>query len=162
MDDDGLEQFYAATYPRLVGLLTAIAARAEDAEAVVQDAFVALVPRWSRIARYDDPESWVRQVAVRQLVSRHRRRRVALRAMPRLADRPDLDGPTGERLDVQAALAALPVDHRAVLLLHHALGLPVQSVAEHLGVPVGTVKSRLSRARAGFVTAYGNDREQTT
>jgi len=46
------------------------------------------------------------------------------------------------------ALAALSADHRAVVVLHHLEGLPVEEIALTLAVPVGTVKSRLARARA--------------
>ena len=115
-----------------------------------------LLPRWSRISSYDDPEAWVRQVAVRRLVSRHRRATVARRALPRLSERTSTDGPTPDRVDVQAALAGLPMDQRAVLVLHHALTMPVDQVATLLGVPVGTVKSRLSRGRAAFAAQYGD------
>ena len=61
---------------------------------------------------------------------------------------------TGDRVDVAAALRALPLPMRAMLVLHHGLGLPVEQVADQLGVPVGTVKSRLSRARAAFAGSY--------
>jgi RNA polymerase sigma-70 factor (ECF subfamily) len=130
----------------------------EDAESCVQDAFVRLIPRWERVRRYDDPEAWVRQVAVRQLLSRHRRRQVALRALPRLSRREEAPEPDATRIDVDAAMRTLPMPHRAVLVLHHGLGLPLDEVAALLGVPVGTVKSRLSRARAGFTASYPSDR----
>jgi len=152
----GLDDFYGAVYPRLVGLLSAMAG-GEDAEAAAQDAFVALIPRWGRVSRYDDPEAWVRQVAVRRLLSRHRRARVALKALPLLGGDAVRRGPDSDRLDVQAALSRLPVEHRAVLVLHHALQMPVEQVAQVLGVPTGTVKSRLSRARAGFAQHYGQE-----
>jgi RNA polymerase sigma factor (sigma-70 family) len=45
------------------------------------------------------------------------------------------------------ALRALPVAQRKVVVLHHLLDLPVEQVAAELGVPTGTVKSRLARAR---------------
>jgi RNA polymerase sigma-70 factor (ECF subfamily) len=153
--EDDLDAFYTAVYPRLVGLVTAMSGGVEDAESVVQDAFVQLLPRWDKVRRYDDPEAWVRQVAVRRLLSRHRRTRVARLAAPRIAGPTATAGPTPDRVDVHAALQRLPVNHRAVLVLHHSLSMPVEQVAELLSVPVGTVKSRLSRARAAFVVHYG-------
>lgn len=155
----GLDDFYAAVYPRLVGLLSAMAAGAEDAESAAQDAFVALIPRWKRISRYDDPEAWVRQVAVRKLVSRQRRSAVAAKALPRLLGSQEAPAPAPERLDVEAVLRRLPVEHRAVLVLHHALQMPVEQVAAVVGAPVGTVKSRLSRARAAFAQTYTQEVE---
>jgi RNA polymerase sigma-70 factor (ECF subfamily) len=55
-------------------------------------------------------------------------------------------------------LAGLSLQHRQVLVLHHGLGLPVEEVARELGVPPGTVKSRLSRARAAAAAQGGDDR----
>jgi len=56
---------------------------------------------------------------------------------------------TGElHAQVQQALGALSPDHRAVVILHHLEEMPVECIAETLGVPIGTVKSRLARARA--------------
>jgi RNA polymerase sigma-70 factor (ECF subfamily) len=50
------------------------------------------------------------------------------------------------------ALRALPVAQRKVVVLHHLLDLPVEQVAAELGVPVGTVKSRLARARGALAS----------
>jgi RNA polymerase sigma-70 factor, ECF subfamily len=55
-----------------------------------------------------------------------------------------------ERLDLEAALAALPVELRAVVLLVDADGLSYDEAAEVLGIPAGTIASRLSRARDGL------------
>jgi RNA polymerase sigma-70 factor (ECF subfamily) len=155
--DSSLEALYAAAYPRLVRMLTAMSGSRADAEELVQEAFASLVPKWGRVSRYDQPEAWVRQVAVRSLISRRRRLKVALRARNALAQDATSPGPSGDRLDVDAAMHRLPVDHRAVLVLHHGLGLPLDEIARELGIPVGTVKSRLSRARAAFAAAYGEE-----
>lgn len=153
-EDRDLAEFYALAYPRVLAVLTAMADGVSDAEGCVQDAFVRLIPRWDRVRRYDDPEAWVRQVAVRQLLSRYRHRQVVVRALGRLVDREPSPPPSSDRVDVEIAMRCLPPAHRAVLVLHHGLGMSVEEVAELLGVPVGTVKSRLSRARAAFSTSY--------
>jgi RNA polymerase sigma-70 factor (ECF subfamily) len=49
--------------------------------------------------------------------------------------------------EVQAALAAISFDHRAILMLREVEGLSCEEVAHALAVPIGTVKSRLARAR---------------
>lgn len=150
--DDEVAEVYARTARPLIGLLTVMGGSAADAEEVAQDAFVKLLEHWSKVREYDDVDAWLRTVAVRLLVSRHRRRGVARLGLGRLAARATLTAPApdGDRVDVDAALAGLPVGHRAVLLLHHVHDLPVEEVAELLRVPVGTVKSRLSRARAAL------------
>ena len=69
---------------------------------------------------------------------------VAVRLRAGLESRPA--GPS-EVPGLMEALRALPVAQRKVVVLHHLLDLPVEQVAAELGVPVGTVKSRLARAR---------------
>jgi RNA polymerase sigma-70 factor (ECF subfamily) len=74
---------------------------------------------------------------------------VAVRLRPAgNADPPTLDG-----LAVTAALRDLPAAQRAAVVLHHLLDLPVEQVAVELGVPVGTVKSRLTRARRALAAS---------
>jgi RNA polymerase sigma-70 factor (sigma-E family) len=139
---------YARTWPRLIGVLVSIGGTRADAEEVAQDAYVKLLGRWDRIRRYDDPEAWVRAVAVRTLVSRLRRHQVAARASAKLLGRTgEVREPDGDALDVSAALARITPAQRAVVVLHHVMDLPIEQVADELGIPPGTVKSRLARAR---------------
>jgi RNA polymerase sigma-70 factor (ECF subfamily) len=151
-----LVELYVAGYRPLVGLLTVISRDASVAEDVAQDAFVRLLEHWPKVAGYDDPMAWVRTVAVRLLISRHRRQvrqGVLLRLMRTRAGRETTDGPDELPVDLDAALAQLSDVQRAVIVLHHLYDLPVEEVAVQLHVPVGTVKSRLSRARAALAPA---------
>ncbi len=146
---------YARSCPRLIGLLTSIGGSRSEAEEVAHDAYVKLLPQWSKVRGYDDPESWVRVVAVRLLISRRRRAKVATFGLRRFAGRAQQHQPeqpelTAAAVAVSAALRCLPVAQRAVVILHHVMDLPVEQVANELRVPVGTVKSRLSRARAAL------------
>lgn len=84
------------------------------------------------------------------LISRARRRKVARLELPRLGGAVTTDAPSGGRLDLAAALATLPIGSRAVVLLRHVHDLPVEEIADQLRIPVGTVKSRLSRARVAL------------
>ena len=125
----------------------------------MQEAFARPLPRWGTVGTYDDPEAWVRTVAFRLSASRWRRARVAARALTRLGGPQDVPEPDGDRLDAERVLAGLPRAFREVLVLHHALGLPVEQVAGAPRIPAGTVKSGLSRARAA-AAALGGDRHQ--
>jgi RNA polymerase sigma-70 factor, ECF subfamily len=138
---------YAACYGRLVQVLTLVAGSRAEAEDVVQEAFVRLVPRWSKISTYDDPEAWVRSVAFKILSNRFRRSRNAAAASRRASHAVQTSEVSGESVDVARALAALPIEQREVVVMHHLLDLPIAEIATSLGVPAGTVKSRLSRAR---------------
>jgi RNA polymerase sigma-70 factor (ECF subfamily) len=70
--------------------------------------------------------------------------------------------PEPERADLRDALARIPQQFREVIVLHYLADLPVDEVAEMLGVPVGTIKSRLYRGRlalAGILGDYRNAEE---
>ena len=149
-DRDRVAELYAAACPGLIGYLTVLGGNRADAEEIAQEAFVRLLERWPRVSEYDDPRGWLRLVATRMLISRARRRKVARLALPRLGGATTTEAPSGERLDLADALATLPVGSRAVVLLHHVHDLPVEEIATQLRIPVGTVKSRLSRARAAL------------
>jgi RNA polymerase sigma-70 factor, ECF subfamily len=141
------EAFYAGTYPRLVGILALAAGNRADAEEVVQEAFVRLLPRWSKVSGYEDPEAWVRSVAFRLLSNRFRLSRNRAAAMARVAAPPPAPGPDAAAVDLRRALLELPLAQRQVVVLHYLLDRPVDAVAKDLGIASGTVKSRLSRAR---------------
>ena len=90
---------------------------------------------------------WARAIAVREAVRAARR---AAREHPaELSDLPVPGDPT-VAADVRDVLARLAPEHRAVLMLRDLDGLDEHSAAAVLNVPAGTVKSRLSRARASF------------
>ncbi|MCW2607759.1 MAG: putative polymerase ECF-subfamily sigma factor [Frankiales bacterium] len=146
--DEGFEAFYAAAYPRTVAVLLRTTGSRDEAEDVAQEAFARLVGRWERVSGYEDPEAWVRTVAFRIATSRWRRARTAAAALLRLGPAPDVDPPGTDALTVDAVLSRLSPAHRQVLVLHHGLGLGIEDVARQLGIAPGTVKSRLSRARA--------------
>lgn len=148
-DEDRLataRDLYAATYTRLVRVLTFAAGSQAEAEEVVQEAFARLIPRWSTISTYDDPEAWVRKVAFR-LAFRRRYRASRRVARPLGAHEGASEPPLSDRVDIVRALNSLPETQRQAVALHYLADLPVAAVAIELGVPIGTVKSRLARAR---------------
>jgi RNA polymerase sigma-70 factor (ECF subfamily) len=128
------------------------------AKEVLQDAHARAWTRWSRVSRLDDPQGWVRSVAWRLAVSAFRRRMVAdrfMRTIGRTQAETARTYPVEEVLDVQEALRLLPDTHRRTLVLHDLCGLTMQQVATETGVPVGTVKSRLSRGRSALRAHLG-------
>ena len=152
------DAFYVASRRRLLGQLAVMTGDADQAQDVLQEAYVRAWQRWDRVRGLDNPEAWVRMVAWRLAVSRWRRARLAVRAQPRLASvEAAVAEPTDEALDVRAALAQLPAGQRLVLVLHELCDLTVEQVAAQTGLPVGTVKTRLMRGRAAMGVLLGPD-----
>jgi RNA polymerase sigma factor (sigma-70 family) len=92
--------------------------------------------------------TWVQSVAVRTAIRLARRHDLEIAKEEPPPDRPAaaLEG----LVDIDDALARLPAAQRAVLVLRSREGLSEQEIAAALGIPAGTVKSRLHRARAAF------------
>lgn len=159
-----MADLYHACYRRLVAQVYAFTTDLTEAQDVVQEAFARALARPRGLADVDNPEAWLRTVAV-NVVRRRWRRRKLLDAIL-LRDRPTTQlveaAPGPERADLREALAALPPSYREVVVLHYYADLPVDEVAALLGVPAGTVKSRLSRARAALAGKLGDYRSEVT
>ncbi|MFE4964666.1 MULTISPECIES: sigma-70 family RNA polymerase sigma factor [Streptomyces] len=153
------EEFYQSAYARLVGQLFSVTGSLEQAEDVVQEAFIRALDRWPRIQAYDVPELWVRRVAINLAVSEIRRLRRRAAALLRLGAQRPLPHLTPQTVEVAEMLRHVPVNQRPVLLLHDVLDLPIEQVAEQLGLPVSTVRGRLARARANLARRFAADPE---
>ena len=138
---------FEVSYRRLVGQLYGVYEDCTEAEEVVAEAFARAVQHQRAFARLDNPEAWLRTVAVN--VSRTRRRRARMAAERERAEtrHPVLDD---KRFELMEALRRLPLLQREVIALHYLADLPANQVAECLGVPTGTVKTRLARGRAAL------------
>lgn len=148
MADDGFAAFFRDVYPRLVGQLRVLTGDLASAEDIAQEALVRAASRWGQLARYEQPEGWVRKTAFRLAIDGLRRARRHRGVLASLSARPEpAASPDAEDREVIAALQRLPLPQREVLVLHHCLDLPVEVVAAQTGVSVGTVKSRLARGR---------------
>ncbi|MGW6280869.1 SigE family RNA polymerase sigma factor [Kribbella sp. NPDC055071] len=154
---DGLRDFYTAQQPRLVGVISLLTGSRAEAEDIVQEAFVRLVPRWPKVSRYDAPEAWVRLVAIRLAANRHRNTGRLAQLFRRLPQEHAPDPADGYAGDLQRALAELPMPSRQVVVLHYVCDLSVAQVADLLGIAEGTVKSRLSRAREALSVTLRSD-----
>lgn len=158
--DDPIQRCFDESYRRLVGQLYGVCGDLAEAEEAVAEAFARAVSNRRTFERLDRPEAWLRTVAVNVARSRVRRRRTAERLLGRTVA-PDAGATRGpelsdDRLTLVAALRALPHQQRETLALHYLADLPVAEVAATLGVPVGTVKARLSRGRAALAAALGD------
>lgn len=155
--EDALRELVRQFEPRLFGLAWRMTGNSEEANEVVQQAWLAIVKGLHRV---EDPagfRTWAFRIVARRCADWTRRRArtrrttddVAPDALP--ACREDSSPRTGEGADeidaLRTAIAKLPGDQRAALTLHHLEGLPVREISEILDIPAGTVKSRLHGAR---------------
>jgi RNA polymerase sigma-70 factor, ECF subfamily len=150
-DSADFDTFYIATVRRVVLYLYAACGDRSDAQDIAQEAFARAWQHWGKVSGYEDPEAWVRTVAWRLMINRWRGLRRWLAARSRMGPLTEATGgPSPDRVAVIDALQRLPAAQRQVIALHYLLDMPVQEIAETTGVPSGTVKARLSRARTSL------------
>ncbi|WBQ04159.1 RNA polymerase sigma factor [Kribbella sp. CA-293567] len=163
-DEDTVRELYEGCYRRLVGQLFAICGSRGEAEDAVQEAFVKAVEKPRRFAQVDNPEAWLRTVALNVLRSRYRRASrfhglLSRQVSPETAT----TGMSADRVALVDALRQLPYEQREAIALHHIVDLPVREIAAQLGVPEGTVKARLARGRARLaplLAEFADDAEE--
>jgi len=152
-----LHEVFDASYRRLVVQMYGVVGNAGEAEDLVQEAFVRASASGGRFLKVDNPEAWLRRTAVNLHRSRWRKLRNFSKIRPQLEtsrrDLPHLD----EHLIVVDALRRVPEQQREVLALHYLADLPVLEIATTLGVPEGTVKSRLMRGREALAALLGTE-----
>jgi RNA polymerase sigma-70 factor (ECF subfamily) len=159
---DAFEARVARSVPDAHRLAAAIVGH-DDAADVVQDS---LVEAWRHIGSLRDPErfdAWFRSIVANRcrnvLRARGRRPRTTSITPATLTLGADgaPDEPVALRDALDRAFARLSADHRTVLALRYTLDLPLTEIARTLGVPEGTVKSRLHTAIARLRAAYEED-----
>jgi RNA polymerase sigma factor (sigma-70 family) len=123
----------------------------DDGQDAAQEALVAVFRNLRGLKEPAALYGWVRAIAAREAVRVARR---SARAMP--AELAEVPAPGDPQLaaDIHDVLTRLSPEHRAVLVLRDLEGLDERAAAERLGLRVGTVKSRLHRARDTFRKAW--------
>ncbi len=155
-----LDELYDASYRRLVVQVFAICGDLADAEDAVQEAFVTALRKRSDLTRVRNPEAWLRTVAVNRLRGGWRHAAVVRRYQGRVP------GPQGavdvgpEHVAIVTALREVDAEQRQVVVLHYLADLGVADIAAELGIPEGTVKSRLSRARARLAHLLDDEEQE--
>ncbi len=158
--DAAVEQLYAAHWRQLVRLATMLVHDQAAAEDLVQDAFVAMHGRWSRLRDPDKALAYLRQAVVNRSRSALRHRVVVDRHLrSATAEDATVDGPgvAGSRRDaVLAALARLSERQREVLVLRYYLDFSEAQIADALGISRGAVKAHAHRGSAALRDLLGD------
>ena len=158
---------FAVLVHQVSDALYAVAFRILRDTGLAEDALQnALVLAWRRLPHLRDTErfeAWIHRILVHACYDESHRSRqwtTTIRVLP-------TDGPTIpdgadqviDRDELERAFRRLPVEQRAVFVLHHYLGLPLVEVAELLEIPAGTARSRLHYALIGLRQALTADAE---
>lgn len=173
-DRAALESLLRAHQPDIHRLCRRLMGNDADAADATQQALIAIVaglPRFDGRATFS---TWVYRVATNAALDEIRRRErrprllhgtvdeeLATRHLARANHRGDplLADQVADRLDLDAALEALAVEFRAVVVLRDVLGLDYAEIAEVLELPPGTVRSRISRGRAALARTLRTEGE---
>jgi len=157
-DSAAFGQLVTRYQDRLYHTLVHVAGSADTAYDMVQDAFVQAYVKLDTFERSSAFYTWLYRIAVNLTISRRRREKPMVsveHAREVLGQEPvDTVEPPEARLErreracqVQQALAALSNEHRTILVLREMDGCSYEQIAEILEVPIGTIRSRLHRAR---------------
>jgi RNA polymerase sigma-70 factor (ECF subfamily) len=150
---EAFAELFRRHWPRAHRAAWLVVHDATAAEDVAQEAFLAAIRALDRFDRRRPFGPWLHRIVVNRAIdyarARELRREVADAGVELAAfDRADAPGD-----DVVAALSALPPDQRAVIVMRHLLGFTPGEIASALGLPRGTVNSRLRRGLDGLQEA---------
>jgi RNA polymerase sigma-70 factor (ECF subfamily) len=152
---DLADQHLDASY-RLAHAILGDRAEAEDA---THDALVTAWRRWSSLRDHAKFEAWFHRILVNTCRNRirqsSRRRTDDLSASLAMPGADPIRG-SDDRQQMGDALGRLSPDHRSVLALRYYLDLPIEEIASRLGVPAGTVNSRIHYALKELRIAFGD------
>ena len=146
------DDFYRMHRDRLYRALVMTTREPDIAVEAVDEAMARASERWEVVGTYENPAGWVYRVALNWARSFFRRRRRVV------AEVPDVSWDRLPDPDVNDAVAALPYKHRSVIVARFYLDWSTPEIATGLGIPLGTVKSRLHRALASLEQTLGGER----
>jgi RNA polymerase sigma-70 factor (ECF subfamily) len=162
-DPDALERLLRDNYSLVHAVCRRLTGNDVDALDAAQEALVAVVRGIQRFDRRSRFSTWVYRIAVNASIDELRRR--SRRPVPVLdpvaeagaggGDAGTCEDGVADRVDVDGALMRLAVEFRAPVVLRDLCGLDYQEIAEVLGIPGGTVRSRIARGRAMLVNLLG-------
>ena len=164
-DEEAFASLAVAVGDRLHAVAHRILRDTDLAEDATQQALLSI---WRDLPRLRDParfDAWSYRLLVRACYAEGRRTHhwaPNVRALS--ADEPTNGDGTSTVVDrdqLERGFRRLSIDHRAVVVLHHYLELPLDEVADALGVPIGTVRSRLHYAMRGLRAALEADARPT-
>lgn len=157
-DADGYREAIVALVPQMRAFARFLARDVTRADDLVQDAVLRALERQDAWAEGTDLRAWTFRLLRNLFLDQQRRRRVeqrGLATLPPAGHAPQVQPGRDALHDLDASLTALPPAQREALILVAAMELDIAEAAVVIGVPVGTVKARISRARAALARDFG-------
>jgi RNA polymerase sigma-70 factor (ECF subfamily) len=140
---DAFEQLFRVHWPRAYRAALLVVRDAAAAEDIAQEAFLAAIRALDTFDRRRPFGPWLHRIVVNRAIDWTRAR--TLRAEAELAVEPAVEDVRELGDELLGTLARLSPEHRAVIVLRHVLGYSPGEISELLGLPRGTVNSRLRR-----------------
>src|SRR5262249_30581589 len=151
------EVFFADTHVALFRALTLVTGNRQEAEDVMQVAFMKVFERWDRVCRMENPQGFLYRVAMNEFRSRYRRaKRAVRRAVTSSSDTEAFEEAIEDRDVVIRALRELVPRQRAAIVLTALLEYSSEEAGEILGIDAATVRTLGSRARASMRKTVGD------
>ena len=142
------EDFFQAEHIRLARALYLLTGSAAEADELTQEALVRVYERWDRVRDMDSPQGYLFRTALNLHRSRLRWLATRTRHILHPTPSPDPADVVQSRDSLTRALASLPTGRREAVVLVEWLGMDQDEAATALGIKPGSVRSRLSRAKA--------------
>ena len=152
------EVFVTDSQSRLFGSLCLMTGSRHEAEEIAQEAYVRVLERWDQVQGLDDPTGYLFVTAMNVFRKRLRRAGIALRRSIGMAPSQDAFGAVEDRAVVLGALAQLPLDQRAALVVTALLGYSSEEAGQMLGIQASTVRARATRGRTALRELIGEER----
>jgi RNA polymerase sigma factor (sigma-70 family) len=149
------DEFFEDEHERLFKALYFVTGNRQDAEELMQDAFLRLWERWDQIGAISDPTGYLFRVALNGFRMRRRRAATVLLKLAPLTEERDLFAEAEMRADVQRLLLGLTVRQRAALLLVDLFGYPSEQAARILRVRPSTVRALATQGRRALRAKEG-------
>lgn len=159
-DADAFAQLYLEQAPRVYALCLRMCGNDADAQDAVQEVMLKAWRHLGRFRQHSSFSTWLYRIALntcRDMLRRQKTPAVSIELMEesgRQLCHPGFEDASARRQELEQALARLSYSHRMMVVLRDIQGLSYEEIAGTLHLPVGTVRSRLNRARTQLRQIY--------
>ncbi|MFL5797919.1 MAG: RNA polymerase sigma factor [Actinomycetota bacterium] len=148
-------EFFEASHVSLFRAMYLLTGNRQEAEELMQEAFVRVLERWERVVRMESPEGYLYRIALNLHRNRQRRARLVVRRLTAPSAGVDEFDRADERDALARALAKLPPRQRAAVVLTEVLDYSSEQAGEMLGIRASTVRALAYQGRNALRESLG-------